>query len=42
MSVFINKNTRIIVQGITGSAGSFHTDQMVEYGSNIVAGTINI
>jgi succinyl-CoA synthetase alpha subunit len=38
MSVFINKNTRIIVQGITGSAGSFHTDQMVEYGSNIVAG----
>lgn len=38
MSVFINKDTRIIVQGITGSAGSFHTDQMVEYGSNIVAG----
>jgi len=38
MSVFINKNTRIIVQGITGSAGSFHTDQMVQYGSNIVAG----
>lgn len=38
MSVFIDKSTRIIVQGITGSAGSFHTDQMVQYGSNIVAG----
>jgi succinyl-CoA synthetase alpha subunit len=38
MSIFVNKNTRIIVQGITGSAGSFHTDQMVAYGSNIVAG----
>jgi len=38
MSVFIDKTTRIIVQGITGSAGSFHTDQMVQYGSNIVAG----
>lgn len=38
MSIYINKNTRIIVQGITGSAGSFHTDQMIQYGSNIVAG----
>lgn len=38
MSVFINKSTRIIVQGITGSAGAFHTDQMIEYGSKIVAG----
>jgi len=38
MSIFINKSTRVIVQGITGSAGSFHTDQMLEYGTNIVAG----
>jgi succinyl-CoA synthetase alpha subunit len=38
MSIFINNQTRIIVQGITGSAGSFHTAQMVNYKSNIVAG----
>jgi len=38
MSIFVNKNTRVIVQGITGNAGRFHTDKMVEYGSNIVAG----
>lgn len=38
MSIFINEDTKIIVQGITGKAGSFHTDQMVSYGSNIVAG----
>ncbi len=38
MSIFINKSTRVIVQGITGSAGSFHTDQMIAYGTNIVAG----
>lgn len=38
MNIFVNKNTRIIVQGITGKAGSFHTDQMIAYGSNIVAG----
>lgn len=39
MSILINKNTRIIVQGITGQEGLFHTTQMVEYGSAIVAGT---
>lgn len=38
MNILINKNTRIIVQGITGLAGSFHTEQMIKYGSNIVAG----
>ncbi|MFA3774623.1 succinate--CoA ligase subunit alpha [Bacillus safensis] len=38
MSVFINKNTRIIVQGITGSTALFHTKQMIEYGTNIVGG----
>ena len=38
MSILVDKNSRIICQGITGKAGSFHTKQMVEYGSNIVAG----
>jgi succinyl-CoA synthetase alpha subunit len=38
MSVLVNKNTRLVVQGITGSAGSFHAKQCLEYGTNIVAG----
>ena len=38
MSILINKNTRVIVQGITGSEGTFHSEQMIEYGTNIVAG----
>ncbi|AVI40900.1 MULTISPECIES: succinate--CoA ligase subunit alpha [Bacillus] len=38
MSVFINQNTRVIVQGITGSTALFHTKQMIEYGTNIVGG----
>lgn len=38
MSILINKNTRVIVQGITGKEGTFHTKQMLEYGTNIVAG----
>lgn len=38
MSILINKNTKVVVQGITGSEGSFHTNQMIEYGTNIVAG----
>ncbi|MCC9090168.1 succinate--CoA ligase subunit alpha [Bacillus sp. A015] len=38
MSVFIDKNTRVIVQGITGSTALFHTKQMIEYGTNIVGG----
>ena len=38
MSVFIDKNTTVIVQGITGRDGSFHTKQMIEYGTRIVAG----
>ncbi|MEI4788941.1 succinate--CoA ligase subunit alpha [Bacillus sp. FJAT-53060] len=38
MSVFINKNTRVIVQGITGSTALFHTKQMIDYGTNIVGG----
>ena len=38
MSVLVDKNTRLIVQGITGKEGTFHTKQMVEYGTNIVGG----
>ncbi len=38
MSILINKKTRLIVQGITGGEGSFHTKQMIEYGTNVVAG----
>jgi succinyl-CoA synthetase alpha subunit len=38
MSVLVNKDTRLVVQGITGSAGSFHAKQCMEYGTNIVAG----
>ncbi len=38
MSILVNKNTRLMVQGITGSEGSFHTRQMIEYGTNVVAG----
>ena len=38
MSVFIDKQTRLIVQGITGRDGSFHAKQMIEYGTQVVAG----
>ena len=38
MSILIDKNTKAIVQGITGDAGSFHAKQMIEYGTQIVAG----
>lgn len=38
MAVIINKNTRLVVQGITGGEGSFHTTQMIEYGTKVVAG----
>ena len=38
MSVFINKDTKRVVQGITGRDGSFHTKQMMEYGTQVVAG----
>ena len=38
MSVLVNNETRLLVQGITGREGSFHTTQMVEYGTNVVAG----
>jgi len=38
MSILVNKDTRVICQGITGSAGSFHTRQMIEYGTKVVGG----
>lgn len=38
MSIFIDKSTRVLVQGITGRDGSFHTKQMIEYGTQIVGG----
>ncbi|MGD2068540.1 MAG: succinate--CoA ligase subunit alpha [Gemmatimonadota bacterium] len=38
MSIFIDENTRLVVQGITGRDGSFHTREMMEYGTNVVAG----
>jgi succinyl-CoA synthetase alpha subunit len=38
MSIFVDKNTRLVVQGITGRDGSFHTGQMIKYGTSVVAG----
>ena len=38
MSILVSPNTRLVVQGITGSEGSFHTEKMIEYGTKVVAG----
>lgn len=38
MSILVGKKTRLVVQGITGGEGTFHTKQMIEYGTNVVAG----
>ncbi len=38
MSILVNKNSKILCQGITGNQGSFHTEQCIEYGTRVVAG----
>lgn len=38
MSIFVDRNTRVLVQGVTGAAGSFHAEQMLAYGTRVVAG----
>ena len=38
MSILLNKDSRVVVQGLTGSAGSFHAKQCMDYGTRIVAG----
>ena len=38
MSILVDENSRVLIQGITGNEGAFHTRQMVEYGTNVVAG----
>ena len=38
MSILVNKNTRLICQGFTGSQGTYHSEQAIEYGTNLVGG----
>ena len=40
MSIIVDKETRLVVQGITGNEGKFHTAQMIDYGTNVVAGVV--
>ena len=40
MSIIVDKNTRLIIQGITGNEGQFHGEQMIKYGTKVVAGVV--
>ena len=40
MSIFINRDSRVIVQGITGRMAQFHTKEMLDYGTNVVGGVV--
>ncbi|RAW44389.1 succinate--CoA ligase subunit alpha [Halorubrum sp. 48-1-W] len=40
MSIFVDDDTRVVVQGITGGEGNFHAEQMIQYGTNVVAGAV--
>ena len=40
MSILVNKNTKLICQGITGTSGKFHSEKCLEYGTNLVGGVV--